>query len=138
MAFVFVSLGVWLQFSGKKIEVAKDSPETIAPPVIEKISNEAPIKKPDDSIVEKVESPKQSVERNVVKVRKSVPAIVRQNKIFVQNNEGKKPRVKLTKDEKYAYEQLMIALSITSSKFKMVKDKVESVEAENAVRKNGR
>ena len=137
-AFVIASLGVWFQFPDKKIEVANDSTETIAPQIIEKVSAETPVKKSDNLIVEKVELPKQSLKSNVAKVKKPVPAIVRQNKLTVQNVAVKKPTVKLTKEEKYAYSQLMLALSITSSKFKMVKDKVENVEEQNAVRKNER
>ena len=137
-AFVIVSLGVWLQISSEKIEIAKDSTETTAPQVSEKVSDEIPAKKPDDLIVEKVEAPKQSVERNVMKVKKPVPAIARQNNLIAQKVEVKKPTVKLTKEEKFAYSQLMLALSITSSKFKLVKDKVEGVEEQNAIRKNGR
>ena len=37
--------------------------------------------------------------------------------------------IKLTKQETYAYDQLMLALSVTSSKLKIVKDKAESVES---------
>jgi len=137
-AFVIASFSVWLQFSNKKIEVANDSRETIAPPIIGKAQDKTSVKNPDDLIIEKVEVPKQSFKRNVVKVKKSVPVIARQNKLTVQNVEVKKPMVELTKEEKYAYSQLMLALSITSSKFKMVKDKVENVEEQNAVRKNDR
>ena len=137
-AFVIISLGVWFQFSNKKIEVAKDSIETITPQTFRKVSDETPVKKPDDLIVKKAETPKQSVGRNVVKVKKPVPAIARQNQLTAQNVEVKKPGVILTKEEKYAYDQLMLALSITSSKFKMVKDKVEGVEEKTAARKDGR
>jgi len=137
-AFVMVSLGVWFQFSSGKIEVAKDSTETIAPPIVEQISDAKPITKPDDLIVKKVEPPKQSVERNVVKIKKPVPAIVYQNKTTARTVEVKKPTVTLTKEEKYAYDQLMLALSVTSSTFKKVKDKVEGVEGQNAVRGGGR
>ena len=137
-AFVIVCAGIWFQFLNKSIEVANDTADTTAPQIIEKVSNEIPVSKPDDSIVKKIESPKQSVDRNVVKIKRNVPAIARQNKLTAQIIEAKKPAVKLTKEEKYAYSQLMLALSITSSKFKMVKDKVENVEEENAVRANER
>ncbi len=137
-AFVMVSLGVWFQFSSGKIEVAKDSTETIAPQIVEQISDAKPITKPEDLIVKKVEPPKQSVERNAVKIKKSVPAIARQNNLIARNVEVKKPTVKLTKEEKYAYDQLMLALSVTSSTFKKVKDKVDGVEEKTVVRKSGR
>ena len=137
-AFVIISLGVWFQFSVNKIEVAKDSTEAFAPQIAAKISDETPVVKPDDLIVKKVETTQQSVGRNIIKIKKSVPANVRQYKLLARNVEIKKPTVVLTKDEKYAYDQLMLALSITSSKLKLVKDKVEGVEEQNAVRKNGR
>mgnify|MGYP000140211993 CR=1 FL=1 len=38
------------------------------------------------------------------------------------------PKVVLTAEEKYAYDQLMLALSITSSKFKEVQDKVNGAD----------
>jgi hypothetical protein len=38
------------------------------------------------------------------------------------------PQVEMTKEEAYAYNQLMLALSITSSKLRLVKDKVDGVE----------
>ncbi len=137
-AFVIFSAGVWFQFSGGKTEIVKDSTATNAPPVVEKIAEETPVTQSDDSIVKKVAMPKQFVERNLVKIKKPVPAIVRQNKLIARNVEVKKPTVKLTKEEKYAYDQLMLALSVTSSTFKKVKDKVEGVEEKNIVRKDGR
>lgn len=43
---------------------------------------------------------------------------------------SKKPaeRIVLTEEEKYAYNQLMLALSITSSKLRMVREKVDGTE----------
>jgi DNA-binding CsgD family transcriptional regulator len=56
-AAVAICLGVWLQFSNDKIEVAKDSTETIAPPIDEKdakkIAGPISVKKPSISIDEK-------------------------------------------------------------------------------------
>ena len=45
---------------------------------------------------------------------------------------------KLTKEEEYAYDQLKLALTITGSKLKLLKDKVESVEDESSIRESGR
>ncbi|MBX7169616.1 MAG: hypothetical protein K1X72_01590 [Pyrinomonadaceae bacterium] len=47
-----------------------------------------------------------------------------------------KPKVVLTAEEKYAYDQLMLALSITSSKFKEVQDKVNGADETSAVTKS--
>ena len=137
-AFVIVSLGVWMQFSSEKIEVAKDSTETTAPQVNKKVSDEIVDERPNDLIVKKVEVPKQSAEQKIIKVRKIVPAIVRQNKTIAQNVQVKKPTVKLTKDEKYAYDQLMLALSIMSSKLKLVEEKIYGVEETKNILENER
>jgi len=137
VAVAIISLGVWLQISSDKIEVVKDSIKTIAPQIAKKLADENSVKKPNDSIVEKVKIQKQTAERKIIKVRKVIQPIVRQNKLIARNVEVKKPTVRLTKEEKFAYDQLMLALSITSSKFKLVRDKVEGVEMESIVRKNG-
>ena len=127
-AVVAICFGVWLQTSGNKIEVAKDLPQAIAPQINEKAANTIAIKSPDHSIVKTVESSKPAIERKVIKVRSINSPVAPQNKTIAKNVETKKPAVKLTKDEKYAYNQLMLALSITSSKFKLVKDKVDGTE----------
>jgi len=136
-AFIIVPLGVWLQISSEKIEVAKDSTETTAPLVSKKVSDEIADEKLNDLIVKKVEVPKQSAEQKIIRVRKPVPASVRQNKTIAQNVEVKKA-VKLTKEEKYAYNQLMLALSITSSKLKLVEEKIYGVEETESVLENRR
>ncbi len=137
-AFVIVSLGVWFQFSSRKIEVTKDLLQTIAPPIVEKVFDGTPVEKLDDLIVKKIENSKQSARPKIIKARKIISPIVRQNRTIVRNVEAKKPTVTLTKDEKYAYSQLMLALSITSSKLKLVTDKIERVEEKKAVIGNER
>lgn len=160
-----ICLGVWLQFSDNKTEVAANSSEIIAPKFEENSAKMIPAEKPIDSIGEiaetpkqitkqkvvKIEPPKQSIERKIIKVKQNIPSVKNQtnlsaqnhkieklNDLVAQNTEVKKSPVKLTKEEKYAYDQLMLALSITSSKLKLVTDKIENVEEENAVRENER
>ncbi len=137
-ALVIICLGVWFQFSHKKIEVAKDSSETIAPPVVEKVSDKTPVEKQTNLIARKIEQSKQSDERKIIKIRKVIPAAAFHNKTIAQNIKVKKPIVRLTKEEKYAYNQLMLALSITSSKLKLVEDKIYGVEEPKNVLENGR
>ncbi len=148
-AILIVCLGFWFQVSDNKTEVAKDTPKIISPPIAETVAKEILVEKPVDLVVEK---PKKSVERKAVKVQKIIPQVVRQNNIternleikkpddsiVAQNTEAKKPPVKLTKEEKYAYDQLMLALSITSSKLKLVTDKIENVEERKVIDKNER
>jgi len=121
-------LGVWLQFSPRNIEVAENSVETVASQIGKKDLDANLVEKPSDLIVEKVEAPKQSFKQNIVKARKVVPTKVRRNNLIARNVVAKKPAVILTKEEKYAYDQLMLALSITSSKLKLVSDKVSGGE----------
>ncbi len=137
-AFVIISLGVWFQFSPEKIEVAKDSTETVPPQIDKKFSDENSVKKPDDLTVEKIEFPKRFAEPKIIKTRKVISPIVRRNKTIARNVEIKKPIIILTKEEKYAYSQLMLALSITSSKLKLVKDKVDGIEEKAAIFENER
>jgi len=137
-ALMIVCVGIWLQVSPEKIEVAKDSTETIAPQIDKKVSDGVLVEKPKDLVIEKVEMPKQSVKRNIVKIRKIVPTANRQNDLIARNAKLKKPEVKLTKEEKYAYNQLMLALSITGSKLKLVADKIDGVEEQNVILKNNR
>jgi hypothetical protein len=139
-ALMFVCLSVWLLYSPKKIEVAKDLPEakkievakdsreTIVSQIEKKDSDAILAEKPNDLIVGKVGKPKRAAKQNVAQVRKVVPTKIRQNNLIARNVEAKKPEVKLTKEEKYAYDQLMLALSITGSKLKLVSDKVSGGE----------
>lgn len=139
-ALMFVCFGIWFQVSNNTIEVgkdfaqtkiteiAKDSTETVAPLIDKKISDEIQVKKADSFAAVKVETPKQFVKPGVVKVSKVVPTKIRQNNLIARNVVAKKPALILTKEEKYAYDQLMLALSITGSKLKLVSDKVSGGE----------
>ena len=63
----------------------------------------------------------------------STPLIVRARKTKPSGMAG------LTRRERYAYERLMLALAISSSKLKLVKDAIDGVEAtDNSRRQNDR
>jgi hypothetical protein len=140
LAFGVIALGIWFQILRNNIEVKKDLAETTKPQIDKATSDILPDKKPDDLAVKesvikddskmrKVERLKQSPPQKILKIRKTVqsPAVrLQENK--PQNIKHSKPDVRLTKEEQYAYNQLMIALSFTSSKLKLVKDKVEGME----------
>ncbi len=140
-AMVIVCLGVWLQFSSSKIEVANNSAETELPKIAKEILVDNSVKKQSDMIIEKVERveiPKQSAERKIVRIQKVVPSIVRRNLLIARKAEVKKPSVILSKEEKYAYGQLMLALSITSSELKLVRNKIDGVEKKDTALENER
>ncbi|HEX8637909.1 MAG TPA: hypothetical protein VF692_07605 [Pyrinomonadaceae bacterium] len=160
-AVVLITFGVLFQFSGGKTVTETDLAQTSSineesnKEIIEESINEAQI----NSIAEsenftlanvetspQIEVSKQIIKQfektlamnkpNGVKIRRSVS---NQNKTNARNAEIKNPTpATLTAEEKQAYEQLMLALSITSSKLKIVKDKVDGVEEQNAVFKDGR
>lgn len=123
LVFVAISLGALFQISSNKIEVGKGLAEKITPQADIELPKEL-----NDLIGTKVEAPKQSARQKIVKVRKIVSVISHQNKTTANNLKPTKQIVRLTKEEKYAYDQLMLALSITSSKLKAVKDKVRGME----------
>ena len=137
-SLVVVCLGVWFQFSSGKIEVAKDLPKTIEAPIVQRVQDEIPVKNADVLDVKKIEPAKQSIEPKVLKVKKVIPIAVRQNNLTARKTESKKPSVKLTEEEKYAYNQLMLALSITSSKLKLVEDKIYGAEKPETALESGR
>jgi hypothetical protein len=86
-----------------------------------------PARKPKNSPVKKVEKAKPAIERNDIKVPQVFPPKIRRDEKWAQKGGIKPPEsetAKLTEEEQYAYDQLMLALSITSSKLKIVKDKV--------------
>ncbi len=110
----------------------KAAPEIVAPPAVKE---QPVILKNDDSARDNVRNPKQSPARKIAAIRRDVPAKISRKTIARAQTAGAaKPAVlRLTKEEQYAYDQLMLALSITSSKFKLVKDKVEGTEEKNVV-----
>jgi hypothetical protein len=74
-----------------------------------------------------------AIRRQSVRPRKQVPAKFRTDRTIAKNikpikAEPQTEPVKLTEEEQYAYDQLMTALAITSSKLKLVKDKVQGIE----------
>ncbi len=137
LVFGVIALSVFrLQILNNKERIQADltekaEPEIAVPPMMK----EPVISQNDDSARDNARTPKQSPARKIAAIRKDVPAKISRKTIAkAQTVRAAKPDVpRLTKEEQYAYDQLMLALSITSSKFKLVKDKVEGAEEKNAV-----
>lgn len=134
-AFLMIGLGVWFQFSTNEIETQENVAQTIQPQIPEPLPNAAIVENPapivnnaETSPKTKMESAKRISALKPVRKNKIIPAVVRPTEKRDGNIAAKKPDVQLTKEEQYAYDQLMLALSITSSKLKLVKDKVEGFE----------
>jgi hypothetical protein len=126
---VVILFAVWFQVSSSKIAVVESVVENNEPKDADKID----IKNPAIMPVKAVDIPKRFNKPNVVKIRQTVAPINRTNKTSARNNKVKAPTETLTAEEKYAYDQLMIALSVTSSSLQIVKDKVQGIEEKNAV-----
>jgi hypothetical protein len=126
---VVILFAVWFQVSSSKIPVI----ERVAEINESKDANKIDVINPEIAPVKAVEIPKHFSKPNVVKIRQTVAPVNRVNKFVARNNKVKAPTETLTAEEKYAYDQLMLALSVTSSSLKLVKDKVEGIEEKTAV-----
>jgi hypothetical protein len=70
--------------------------------------------------------------RNFVRIRETNHIRIRPVKTIALPAKSTNSLIKLTKDEEYAYDRLMLALSITSSKLKIVRDKIDGIDEQNA------
>ena len=136
-AIVLILLGVWFRLASNEIGVPSEIAQTNTTESRAPGSNINLPNAPDVLPFKDVEVPPPPVaQRNVVKIRQTIPA--RQNKKPVRKPELKRQELILTEEEKYAYDQLMLALSITSSKLKIVKDKANGIEEPNDIVKTER
>lgn len=130
VAFVLILLGLWFQVSSSsKLPIASGSANSEPPQLDAQPGENTFVREPDVLPISRPPAvPQQLVRRNLTKARQSAPAIHRQNKTIARNFKIKNRTVKLTEEEKYAYGQLMLALSITGSKLKLVTDKIAGIE----------
>ena len=143
LALASISLGVWILFSNTKTEIAVDvlhesvvKPETVNP--IKPASENQPSAKPkvsDKPTVQKTLYIEPKSEPKNLLADKSVSKNIRRIKAENQKPTNTEKAVRLTEEEKNAYEQLMLALSITSSKLNLVKEKIDGTENQAALLK---
>lgn len=144
LAFAAVALGILIRVSGSKTQVGQDWAATVKPANTASIESnnqktvDSIIGKTDDSIAGKNENTKRLAGRKAVKISREISAVSRRKDTKPQIVKAAKPEIRLTGEERYAYDQLMLALSVTSSKLKLVKNKIESKEEKTVVYKNGR
>ena len=132
-AFAAVIIGVfsfaWLQMSDRNLAIEDVAVQTDEPKNSEKIADDSFVApRPSAPIEDAPPAPEKPV---VVKARAVAPA-ARRNKSVSRKQKSSEPAETLTAEEKYAYNQLMLALSITGSQLKIVKDKVQGIEEQNA------
>jgi hypothetical protein len=131
-AVAVIFFAVWFQLADGTLPAIETVAEKTAPKNEDKITEEKIIQAPDKSALVKVvetTAPRVVAAKN----RRNIAPVVRVNKAVQRNIKAKEPLETLTAEEKYAYDQLMLALSITGSKLKIVKDKIDGIEEQNAV-----
>ena len=148
LAIVFA--GIWFQLPGSNIEVAAIDLETNAPPIVEETSSNAvrpggcrecvphSTRRASRSRVGERDAPRTASGTLALRLIRKPATFENRNDLIAESSKIKKPTVKLTTDEKYAYDQLMLALSITGSKLRLVTDKIDAIEKQNVVRENER
>lgn len=119
-----ILLNVWFQNSNGDLASLENSPAVPAEAGIQP-QTESGEDRTNVSSFDKDENAHRTTGRNA-RVRRSVSLIPR--KRTVENSADPLNAAKLTKEEKYAYDQLMLALSITTEKLKIVQDKIHGVE----------
>lgn len=137
LMFALLALGFWLRAEDKLAEIAEDmnqsqgvvqtvnKPEIVQSRAAKEISQTVRYKE------------KPAAKQRLNKVPKTRPTYVRVNAVTAQENKKENPVDVLTKEEKYAYDQLMTAIAITGSQLKLVKDKIQGVEDQSAVVRSG-
>lgn len=126
------ALAAWMQIYKMNLnveqavsETSRPKNETAAPGNFH--SNESAA--PPENLTANADQKNIHPERRVYKIRhKTVSANLRRPESKKIKQVVSKPPVRLTKEEKHAYDQLMLALAITSSNLKAVKDKAEGLE----------
>ncbi|MEZ5427922.1 MAG: hypothetical protein R2747_16750 [Pyrinomonadaceae bacterium] len=121
MALMILVAGIWFRFPNQNLSVGDNLAKSITPEIDIEIPETAP---ESQSAI----SPTRNRQRPLLKK-------IRNPKSKTRNRINPKSEVPLTEEEKYAYNQLMLALSITSSKLKMVRDKVEGSESQKIITK---
>lgn len=128
VSFVVIIFGVLTQFSDEKGIVAVEAPPELRAEKVKLLPDQQP--RIEINRIDKTAKPKDAPRINL-RGRNGKTIIVREREIHkIPDKPAQPTNVKLTREEKYAYDQLMLALSITSAKLGLVKDKIAGVETQ--------
>lgn len=141
LALASISLGVWTLISNTKNEIAGDFSQE---PVLKTesanpaapVSENAPPAKPevdDNPAFTKTVYIEPKSKTKSLLINKSISKNAKRDKTTARKVKNSEKTVRLTEEEKYAFDQLMLALSITSSKLSLVKQTVEGAEDQTAI-----
>lgn len=117
----------WMRSPTQRIVV--DQADTIIEPVRPAIQSENTITHPEANIASPPPTRRKDVLTASVTPRQARPVPVR----LVHTSTQRTAPIVVTKEEALAYNQLMLALSITSSKLKIVKDTVDGTEQKQSL-----
>lgn len=115
---------VWLQFQNANLPPRESVAEISEPKIENKVADEFIERKPEIKPAQTV----QKIQPAVVKTQQRSAPKMRPVKTVLRHAKISQPVETLTAEEKYAYDQLMLALSITGSKLRIVKDKIDRME----------
>ena len=119
--FVIVALaGTWFLIPNRSIAITDESAKILETRPI--------VRQPDDVPVAKTETPTPEAKRSITKTHYVDRPTAKPTTAVSFKPKARNSPVKLTAEEKYAYGQLMLALSITESKLKVVKDAIDGNE----------
>lgn len=141
-AFLLIGFAVRLRISSDKINVADQHAAVVAPVENASQTAESIRVNPNDSPFKNFETDAKSAGRKIVggKIdsRRQPVAASFSRRRKVSPIEKAPAKIQFTDEELYAYNQLKLALSIASSKLKLVRDKAESAQENDAGSENGR
>ena len=154
-AAILIAFGILLQLQFSNTAIVTDSAKISMPQVNNDIreNSDASVASPESSATqqsqimprfEELKKPsakhpaKRTVKQNAVTTRRIIPKVSLKTEIIAVNAKVENPNAALTREEKNAYDQLMLALSITGSKLKIVRDKIDRTEEKNNVVTDGR
>jgi hypothetical protein len=132
-AIVAILSVVWFQIANNKIPSNQSVAAIETPKPDAKIAAENFSSAPGAAAVVKDENFAPKAKSKSIKIRQKSAPVVRAERAILRTTEPKQPAETLTAEEKYAYDQLILALSITGSKLRIVKDKLNGIEEQNAV-----
>ncbi len=122
-----IVVAVWIQTGDTQIQ-------TVSAPMLNVEQNDYTIPETEEpkAVIDRVDQSTKQVHkqsRRIAGVRAETAKPVVKNRVSRKHNPSSQPE--LTREEREAYQQLIRALSITSSKLKLVKDKVEGTESDD-------
>lgn len=131
-AAIVVGFSIWFLATGGEVATETDLTST-APSAVESLTADVPKRNISAGV------PADSDQDPTLLRAHTTTGPGRTRRNIARGAKSKKQLVTLTSEEKYAYEQLMLALTITGSKLKIVQDRVNGIEdAKTPLRENER